>query len=499
MKGCEKMWLKLGIASLLLLLYGFWHGYITVGLVTALFLAICLVGLYAAKREGKLFNHDPSFNQWLYSHEKELEGQGLDSLFCIFIESTSKGLYHAVLDYEFLDELYESMLKEMRNHFGTNHVKRLSREQFVVVKDFPSADTLDPEQRQLYQQETAIHLSDIFEDLIHGCDERVGKSIEVTIGCASGGIRYRVNRIEELLELAYFAMKSARDTPQRLKIADEHTRARKYDIDECKFGFCRNAWEDEFNPFFQPIVNPISFSIVGVESVARWQLGGFRVIPASVFKDLAYEMNRIRRIDAIIVTKTFSAVKELKEEGIIPYGFKIVVNMGAVSLEGSSTWLSDLAEEYSLHPEHIEIDIRDSVLTDPAIVESIHQLRKKGFRIALDAFDEQSFDLKAFFSSNFDTIKLDYSLSKDEENPLHWQGRKIYDSLVSMADSLEIETLAKNIETRFQLEYAKKQGVDHLQGNYFTPPIPLPEFKNFMNKYREGLYLDAYVGATELA
>ncbi|WP_422478034.1 EAL domain-containing protein [Pleomorphochaeta sp. DL1XJH-081] len=500
MGDMNKLWLRLGFCALIVLLFSLWQELFPIAVVTAVCLASCLIGICFSQDEDRMFDHNSSFKTWLLSHEKRLPLHGLDSYFCLFIQSLPKGLHHAIMDHRLLDELYASMMRELGVFLGSSHVKRLSREQFVIIKEFPSPENLDFNQRYLYQLEMTSRITNILDDLIASSDVQVGRSIEISVGCASGGIRYRIERIEDLLELSYFTMKLAREEDRMSLIADEHIRARKYDIDECKAGFNRKGWEHEFNPFFQPIIDPASFRIVGLESLARWQLGGFRVMPAGVFKDLAYEIGCLGRIDATIIEKTFSTVRTLYDEGLLPYGFRIVFNVSASSLNAySAEWLGNMAAGFGLHPEHIELDIKDSILSDPIVAKAIDALKAYGFRIALDAFDEKSFDIRTFFNSCFDIIKLDYSHSGDDSKVFQDQQRRVFNSLTFLGDSLSMQVLAKNIETKEQLECARQQGAHYLQGNYFTPPVPETEFRNFLKKYREGLYLDAYVGASELA
>jgi EAL domain-containing protein (putative c-di-GMP-specific phosphodiesterase class I) len=495
MKNCRRVWLKFGIACLMLLLFGLWQSASIIVVTTASLLFFCMVMAYFQEDGETPYTLPKSIRKWLIANEDEME-----SLFCIFVESSPKGLFHSVLDHENLDDLYQNILSEMQNYFGCAHVRRISRDQYVVLKEFPSAQSIEEEQKTQYQRKVTHHISEQIQNIISSYDERAMQLVEISIGCAASGIRYRVGRIEELLELAYFTMKSAQEDNQPFIVANESIRARKFDIEECKVGFLKKHWEQEFNPFFQPIVDPISFRVVGLESLARWQLGGFRILSAQVFKDLAYEMHRISTIDTTIIRKTFAAVKELKDEGLVPYGFRVVINVSAVSLtKGSVERLCDWVAEYELHPEHIEFDIKDTILSDPEVSDSISALRTKGFRIALDAFDEEAFDLKAFFQNNFDIIKLNFSLYGVKNWNSDHQGPRVFDSLMDMAQHLQIETLAKGIESRMQLDAAKELGAAYLQGNYFTPPIPLSDFRNFMQKYREGLYLDAYIGASELA
>lgn len=500
MGDMNKLWLRLGFCALVVLLFSLWQGFFAVAVVTTICLASSLFGILFSQDEERMFDHNSTFRNWLLSYEKKVPTHGLDSYFCLFIQSTPKELYHAIMDHRLLDEFYGSMTRELGVFLGRSHVKRLSREQLVIIKEFPSPENLDFKQRQIYQQEMTGRIEGILEDLIASSDAQVGRSIDIAVGCASGGIRYRMERIEDLLELSFHTMNIARKEGKTCLIADEHIRARKYDIDECKAGFTRKGWENEFNPFFQPIIDPTTFRVIGMESMARWQLGGFRVMPAAVFKDLAHETARLGKIDAIIIEKTLSTVRSLYDEDLLPYGFRIVVNVSASSLNAhSAEWLGNLTTGFGLHPEHVEIDIKDSILSDPTVAKAIESLKTHGFRIALDAFDEESFDIKAFFNSCFDIIKLDYFHSGEDGKTSQEQKRKVFDSLAILGENLSMQVLAKNIETREQLECAREHGVDFLQGNYFTPAVPEVEFRNFLFKYREGLFLDAYVGASELA
>ncbi len=495
MKGCKSIWFKTGVISSLLLAVGFLQSSMALSLFGAVFLLACLFGVYFCDENNEQFDLKKPFTGLLPIDEKHVQ-----AMYCMFIESTPKGLYHAVLEHDMLRDMYIAAQTELEALFGKPYVCRMSRNQFVVMKKFPSVHTMDYEERDVHQRWVTNSVSQVLSNLIAVYDKEAMQMTELTIGTAASGLRYRTKSIEDLIELAHFTQKTAQRKNRRYLVADEAVRARKMDIDECIIGFQKDNCYDEFNPFFQPVIDPVNFQIKGFESLARWQLGGYRVLDAKVFKDLAFELNRIEMIDSVIIQKTFAAAQSLHNDNLIPEDFRIVINISASSLVSfSAAQLALLAEDYNLNLRHIEFDIRDQVISDPFLSGKIDELRMQGFRVALDAFDQKAFDLKAFFHNQFDTLKLDFSHYNSSQNESEDIGEYVYDSLIQMAANLKIETLAKGIESREQLAKAKKMMVNSLQGNYFTPAVTLADFRIFIKKYRDGLYLEEYAGSSELA
>ncbi|MCF7944268.1 MAG: EAL domain-containing protein [Spirochaetia bacterium] len=526
MKGCRSVWFKTGMISSLLLAAGFLESSELLSLLGAGFVFVCLIGLYTCDDSLNRYKLRKPWSRWHRVRQKHV----LDS-YCLFIESSTKGLYHDVLDHQALDEMYISAQKELEALFGRKHVWRLTRTQFVVIKKFPEdgaenafallPGSLNEEERCIHQQWITESVSRSLSDVIAVYKKETMQMTELTIGTAAAGLRYWPKTLDGLIELAYFTQKKAQEQQLPFLVADEQIRSRKLDIEECKAGFLSAEYDREFNPFFQPIIDPLTSRIVGFESLARWQLGGFRLLEANVFKDLAYEMSLMEEIDTIIMKKAFNAVRELHKEELIPADFRIVLNVTASTLmQVDADQLLLMAEEHMLKPEYIEFDIRDQALSDPQLRDKIQALRSQGFRVALDAFDQQAFDLKAFFYNRFDTLKLDYShfqlLKNDAVNAaaddkVHDKAddkaddayaeysRRLYDSLITMAKNFSIEILAKGIEHRQHLAEAEQAGADHLQGSYFTPAISLADFHTFIKKYQDGIYVEAYSGTSELA
>ncbi len=478
MKNLQRFCIAIGSISLLFLLISLSMASFPFSIACSLLMLLC-AGTVAVMQVEPWESTFRSQRRWLKSHQDNLDLQ-----FCLYIAVTPKGVYQSCVDLQELTGVYERCAMELQGYFGTKNVQRMTHDAFVVLRTFPSPNLKEEKEKTEYQ-------TIVCQTIVQRLQALGGGGMppyEVTVGCAASGIRYRMETLEQLVDLAYNTEQEARKRHRAWLVADAVIRARKLDIDECKQGFLSLGWENEFNPFFQPIIDPETFQVIGVESLARWQLGGFRVLAAQVFKEMAAELNHITTIDLIIITKTFSIVRTLMVARILPYTFKLVLNVSTESLKkGFAERMHFLVEQHGLHPSQVEFDVKDSALALPQSLLVIRQMREIGFKVSLDVFTETAFDLQAFARADFDTIKLDFTAYSP-------QLKEIFASLREAAREKGVEVLAKDIESKELLNDAISLGCTYLQGNYFTQPIPESLFKVFMQKYQQGLYLDSSLG-----
>lgn len=449
-------------------------------------LAFSLLGVHRARVSAATFETIHPFPSLASLGEEQV-----GSMYCLFLESQPQGLFHEVLDQDSMDAMLRTANKKLVAYFGKQHVCRISRNQFVVIKEFETDKAGNYEERNAYLERISNYISLMLSSLISPANKEALRVAPLSLGSASSGIRYQARCTDDLIELAYFTMKLAQKEQRRFLVADETIRARKLNTEECMEGFLKKSWKNEFTPFFQPIIDSKTNKIIGMESLARWQLGGVRILDAKVFKDLAYEMARIEQIDILIIEKTFEAAEKLHNDGIVPPDFRVVINLDASTLQvlSAQKFLS-LIERYGLNAKDVELDVKDKVLSNHFLRWSMEEFKKRSVRVALDLFDEKAFDLDALFSNQYDTIKLDYSKYDNQQDGT---STRMYSSLSSMASEYEVEILAKGIENQEQMLAAKKHKVKYLQGNYFTPAIPFFAFQIFVKKYQDGLYLEEYI------
>lgn len=422
-----------------------------------------------------------------------LDEEHIGEMYCLFLESFPQGVFKDVLDHAGMDDMLHTAHKKLDGYFGKEYVCRISRNQFVVVKKFETAKICSYDERNLYVDRVTNYISFMLSSLITPANKAALRVAPLTLGAGFSGIRYQARCLDDLIELAHFTMKIAQKEKRRYLVSDEAIRATKLNNEECKTGFLQKGWESELNPFFQPIIDSGTFKVIGMESFARWQLGGARILDAKIFKDLAYEMGYIERIDLIMIEKTFEAAEKLYADGLIQPNFRIVINISASTLQTlSAGTLVDMAEKYGIKSWDIELDIQNEVFSNPWYAKNLQEFKKRSMRVALDIFDRQAFDLESFFCNQYDTIKLDYSREAASGQDMPVRETRLYPTLIDIASENNVEILAKGIEDRIQMAAAKRHNVKYLQGNYFTPPIPFLGFQGFVKKYQQGLFLEQY-------
>ena len=422
-----------------------------------------------------------------------LDEEQVGTMFCMFLESVPQGIFHEVLNHSEMDSMLEKAHKKLDAYFGQKQVCRISRNQFVVIKEFDTEIAGNYDEQNAYLDRVSNYVSLMLSTLITPENKVALRVDPLTLGAASSGIRYQARCLDDLIELARFTMKIAQTEQRRYLVSDETIRARKLNNEECMEGFLKKDWESEFTPFFQPIIDSSTYKIIGMESLARWQLGRVRILDAKIFKDLAYEMDCIERIDIIIMKKTFEVAEKLHKEGLVQPDFRVVINISASTLQTlTARNLVDMVEKHGLKSKDIELDIKDEVFSNYWLNRNLQEFKKCSMRVALDIFDRQAFALEGLFFNQYDTIKLDYSRYAESNQGVSARDSRLYPSLVTIASENGVEVLAKGIENQEQMAAARKHKVRYLQGNYFTPPIPFFTFQIFAKKYKDGLYQEEY-------
>jgi EAL domain-containing protein (putative c-di-GMP-specific phosphodiesterase class I) len=58
----------------------------------------------------------------------------------------------------------------------------------------------------------------------------------------------------------------------------------------------------------------------------------------------------------------------------------------------------------------------------------------------------------------------------------------IANAVIAMGHSLNLRVVAEGVETEGQLAYLRQHGCDEIQGYYFSPPVPAPEFEAMLRE-----------------
>jgi predicted signal transduction protein with EAL and GGDEF domain len=226
----------------------------------------------------------------------------------------------------------------------------------------------------------------------------------------------------------------------------------------------------EFELYYQPLVILEDNEISAFEALLRWHHPKRGMIPPTDFIPVAEESGLIIPLGEWVL-RTACA-----EAATWPDNINVSVNLSPVQLTNNlvQVAISTLAVT-GLPARRLEFEITESVLIRNtfATLNTLHQLRELGVRIAMDDFGVGYSSLSYLLSFPFDKIKIDRSfingLTDGDNSPA------IVRAVASLASSLNMATIAEGVETQQQWEMVKALGCTEMQGYFFSPPRPAAE------------------------
>ncbi len=234
---------------------------------------------------------------------------------------------------------------------------------------------------------------------------------------------------------------------------------------------------DEFELYFQPVIDLQNLKVVGAESLIRWQKNKKLVfVSPEEFISITESNGLIYSIGLWVLDET------LKLLDAHPH---LYMAINASSLQFMNNQLYDRLKENvvsgRLDPAHLEIEITERLLLDNvhASENRLLDISKLGFSLSIDDFGTGYSSLSYLKSCPVSTVKIDKSFVStipDSSN------EALCNAIIAMAKALNLKVIAEGIETEVQKDFLRDAGCDFCQGYYYAKPLPKEEFLAFVAK-----------------
>ena len=116
--------------------------------------------------------------------------------------------------------------------------------------------------------------------------------------------------------------------------------------------------------------------------------------------------------------------------------------------------------------------------------ETIQLMRDKGIHFAIDDFGTGYSSLSYLKQFPIDSLKIDRSFVKNTFS--NEDDQNIIKTIVAMASSLNMNTVAEGVENKDQHEFLISQGCQTIQGYYHGRPISAQKFEALLDGLRDG-------------
>src|ERR1700722_1773606 len=225
----------------------------------------------------------------------------------------------------------------------------------------------------------------------------------------------------------------------------------------------------EFFPHFQPLFDLASGRLAGFEALIRWVRGGELVRP-DLFIPIAEETGQIVEIGEWVIDEACAQFQRWHGTYGGPAMLTLNVSRRQLIDPNLVPHLRRVLAKTSLPPSSLVVEITESVLSDAAATfETLTAIRALGVLIYIDDFGTGYSTLSSLHRLPIDGIKIDKSFVKKDD--VEGNQRTVLNTVVQLAQSLDIPVVAEGIETPDQLAMFQGISCDHGQGFHFAKPL----------------------------
>ena len=236
--------------------------------------------------------------------------------------------------------------------------------------------------------------------------------------------------------------------------------------------------------FYQPKIDANSKDILGAEALVRWNHPTRGLVYPDDFINLAESTGLMVELGNLITETSIAQIKELNDLGF--YRLRIAINLSARQFQDSSLvpFVSKMLQKYNVDPSQVEFEITESIsMTNmTSTLRILSELKDIGVSIAIDDFGTGYSSLAYLKKFPINTLKIDKSfvmgITDDEED------RVIAQTIISMAHSLGMKTVAEGVETTEHVRLLKNMDCNILQGYYYSKAVPKEKFIQFLKDYK---------------
>ncbi|MGH8674988.1 MAG: putative bifunctional diguanylate cyclase/phosphodiesterase, partial [Burkholderiales bacterium] len=234
----------------------------------------------------------------------------------------------------------------------------------------------------------------------------------------------------------------------------------------------------EFVLYYQPRLSVKSSTIVGAEALVRWQHPELGLIAPQRFIPLAEETGLIVPLGEWVLREACRQNRAWRNEGMRPGRISVNLSARQFRQEGLVRSVSRILTEVGLDPEHLEIEVTESMVmhSADAAIAILRELGSLGVALSVDDFGTGYSSLSYLKNFPIDALKIDQSFVHDirgEED----SGGQLAQIIISLGHSLQLKVVAEGVETEEQLRFLRKHRCDEVQGYLFGKPVPSEEFQ----------------------
>ncbi len=231
---------------------------------------------------------------------------------------------------------------------------------------------------------------------------------------------------------------------------------------------------------YQPQIDLKTQKIVGAEALLRWHHPELGQVSPAEFIPIAEENGLILTLGDWVLRTALAAAKPWLS--LADTGFLIAVNLSALQFRqaGLADCVLATLNDRDFPPQNLELELTErSTMEDPeTAIQMINTLNQLGIKFSIDDFGTGYSSLSYLKRFKLYKLKIDQSFVRDmTEDP---EDQAIVRTIITMAQSLGLITIAEGVETKAQHDLLLDLGCNESQGYLTGKPMPAEAFTELL-------------------
>lgn len=389
-------------------------------------------------------------------------------------KNVNDSLGHAIGD-RFLVMVAERLKANLRS---TDTIARFGGDEFILLlEETPETEKADEiAQRILESLSTPGQIN--------------GHEIHVTasIGIISSRMDYADP--EQLLRDADIAMYYAKSQGRgRYEVFNLDMRNNFLEQISLESKLIRAVHNGELRLAYQPIVSLKTSSLVGFETLLRWQHSLNECLSPKDFLPIAEKNAGLSlAIDRWVLHSATHQLSEWLKEFPANLQLAVSVNLSAKYLRHMNVAdeLKQILDKTGLEGRHLKLEITESAIMENSqhITSVLDALRAMEVDIHIDDFGTGYSSLAYLHQFQVQALKIDRSFISNPSQGKHMP--ELVKTVLHLARDLQLGVIAEGVETEAQLEKLQKLGCEYCQGFLLSPPLDAKAARSMLEMIQAG-------------
>ena len=235
------------------------------------------------------------------------------------------------------------------------------------------------------------------------------------------------------------------------------------------------ASKEQWEIFYQPQIHSNSNKIIGFEALIRWRHPQKGLLMPSSFIPSAETSDCIFNIGEYVIKNTIKQLSMWNKKYNIEMTASINLSPREFERKKLVSFIDSTLKKNKISPELIIVEITESTFLDDNL-NQIKKLKDLGLKISIDDFGTGYSSLSYLHEYPIDSIKIDKSFVRDIN--FDEQKKVLSNSIISLANNLNLDIVTEGIENSNELEFFIKKSCTKFQGFFFSEPINQTQFEN---------------------